>query len=163
MHSTRSSSSSLSSPRDSQEYALGTLDHDNQRYVTVPRVSSDSARLEEHSSEPLLPTSERPSRPEYDADERKFSCSVKGIVAWAQGPSPPHKYRVTPWLRRWQTAPVRLVDRYCPTKKAKIALLLAVVITWFVIFLSILHSSVNGIAVPGYGKPIKLSCRDNLW
>lgn len=165
--SIRSSSSSFQEmPRQPQEYSLDTLDHDedsDNQFVTVPRISSDSARLDEYGSEPLLPTSVRPSRPEYSSDNRKFSCTVDGVIAWAKGPEPPHKYRITPWLRRWQTAPIRLIDRKFRTKKAKILLLLSVVTTWFVIFLSILHSSVNGIDVPGYGKPVKLSCTDNLW
>lgn len=173
-----STSSSQETPCEPQEYPLDALDLDldhehehehghgedfnGHQFVTMPRISSDSARLDEYSSEPLLPTSVRPSRPEY-ATDRKFSCTVDGVIAWAQGPARPHKYHVTPWLRRWQTAPMRLIDRKCPTKKAKVLLLLSVITTWFVVFLSILHSSVNGIDVPGYGKPVKLSCHDNLW
>lgn len=170
-NSLRSSSSSSfeKTPRDPQEYLLESLDNDSgssNQFVTIPRASVDSAQLEEHSAEPLLPTSTRPSPPilpRREEEKGQFECTVAGIVAWAKGPSPPHKYRITPLLRRWQTAPARVIDRYCPTKLAKGLLLLAAVITWFVIFLSILHHSVNGVDIPGYGKPVKLGCHDNLW
>lgn len=164
--SSSSSSSFEKTPRESQEYPLEILDHDsdsNNQFVAVARGSSDSARPdEEHSSEPLLPTSVYPGRPELKTEER-FQCTVSGIIAWAKGPPQPRKYQITPWLCRWQTAPARLVDRYCPSKRAKIGLLFSVLIAWFVIFLSIIHKSVNGIDVPVYGKPVKLACYDRLW
>lgn len=165
--SSSSSSSFEKTPREPQEYPLEVLDHDSDssNFVAVPRESSDSARLvaeEEHSSEPLLPTSVQSPRPELEREER-FQCTVSGVINWAKGPPQPRKYQITPWLRRWQTAPGRLIDRYCPSKRAKIGLLFSVVIVWFVIFLSIIHNSVNGIDVPGYGKPVKLACYDRLW
>lgn len=172
-NSPRSSSSSPfeKTPRGPQEYPLESLDNDgndsgsSSQFVTIPRASVDSARLEEHSAEPLLPTSAHPSPPILPRKEEKgwFKCTVAWIIAWAKGPSPPHKYQITPLLRRWQIAPARVIDRYCPTKLAKGLLLLSAVITWFVIFLSILHHSVNGVDIPGYGKPVKLGCHDNLW
>lgn len=164
--SSSSSSSFEKTPREPQEYPLEILDHDSDssNFVAVPRESFDSARLgdEEHSSEPLLPTSVQLPRPELKREER-FQCTTSGVINWAKGPPQPRKYQITPWLQRWQTAPGRLIDRYCPSKRAKTGLLLSVVIVWFVIFLSVIHKSVNGIDVPGYGKPVKLACHDRLW
>lgn len=162
--SPRSSSSSFDkTPRELQEYPLQNLDNgSDSQFVTIPRGSCDSGRFEEHGAEPLLPTSEYSPRPEFKPRE-PFSCTVSGIISWAKGPVPPHKYQITPLLRRWQTAPVRLVDRYCPSKRAKVLLLLSVVTTWFVVFLSFIHSSINGVNVPGYGKPAKLGCHSSLW
>lgn len=163
--SPRSSSSSFEkTPRGPEDYPLESLDNDSDsQFVTIPRGSCDSRRLEEHGTEPLLPTSQVHSpRPELKPRE-PFSCTVSGIISWAKGPSPPHKYHITPLLHRWQAAPIRLVDRYCPSKRAKVLLLLSVVTTWFIVFLSFIHSSINGVNVPGYGKPAKLGCHSSLW
>lgn len=162
--SPRSSSSSFEkTPRGPQDYPLETLDNgSDSQFVTIPRGSCDSGRFEEHGREPLLPTSVHSPRPDLKPRE-PFSCTISGIIAWAKGPSPPYKYQITPLLRRWQVAPVRLVDRYCPSKRAKVLLLLSVVTTWFVVFLSFIHSSINGVNAPGYGKPAKLGCHSSLW
>ncbi|KAI9929968.1 hypothetical protein MW887_011778 [Aspergillus wentii] len=161
------SSSFEKTPRGDQDYALEILDPDDDsgssQFVTVPRGSADSARHEqEYSSEPLLPTSVPHPQPEHKRADR-FSCTIPGIIAWIKGPLPPHKYHITPLLRRWQTAPERLIERRFPSKRFKICLLLASLVLWGIVFISVLHSSVSSQVVPGFGKPVKLSCQSRLW
>jgi hypothetical protein len=163
MPSHRSSSSSFERlPRQPDEYSLKSQDDsDNSQSLANGRDSFDPAPAdrEQATSEPLLPTSNYcPSQA-----PKRFSCTIPGILDWMRGPSPPHKYRINPWLARWQTAPGRLIERYFPSTKAKFCLLVASVLLWGVIFISVLHSSVAGQEIPGHGNPIKLSCYSRLW
>lgn len=163
----RSRSPSSSFGKTSQDYPLAVFDpnendSESSQFITVGRESFDSARPDqrETTNEPLLPTSTH--HPRRIAPE-PFSCTLSGICAWVKGPPYPHRYQITPWLQRWQTAPGRLVERYLPSTRAKVWLLLGCICTWGVIFLSILHSSVVGQQVSGYGVPVKLSCHARLW
>lgn len=164
----RSRSPSSSFGKTSQDYPLAVFDpnendSESSQFITVGRESTDSARPDrrETTNEPLLPTSTH--HPRRIAAARPFTCTLSGIRAWIKGPPHPHRYQITPWLQRWQTAPGRLVERYFPSTRAKVWLLLACICTWGVIFLSILHSSVAGQQVSGYGVPVKLSCNARLW
>ncbi|KAI9367502.1 LCCL domain-containing protein [Aspergillus egyptiacus] len=165
MPSQRSSSSSSSFerlPRHPEEYLLRSQDgSSNEHSVAGARDSFDPAPAdrEQSTSEPLLPTSNyRPFQ-----EPERFSCTVTGIRAWMRGPSPPRKYRINPWLARWQTAPGRLVERYLPSRKAKIFVLLTALFVWGVVFVSVLHASVAGQQIPGHGSPARLSCWSRLW
>ncbi|CEL03057.1 Putative LCCL domain protein (AFU_orthologue; AFUA_5G08630) [Aspergillus calidoustus] len=165
MPSQRSSSSSFERlPRQPEEYLLKSQD-DSSNSQSVAEDARDSfdpapADREQSTSEPLLPTSSyRPAQ----EPTRRFTCTASGIWDWICGPEPPHKYRINPWLARWQTAPDRLIERYFPGKKSKVALLLAALLVWGVVFISILHASVTGQEIPGHGSPVKLSCWSRLW
>ncbi|KAL2868492.1 LCCL domain-containing protein [Aspergillus lucknowensis] len=163
MPSQRSSSSSFERiPRQPEEYLLKSRDDSsNNQSVNDTRDSFDPAPadLEQSTSEPLLPTASH-----YQAQEpRRFSCTLSGIRDWIHGPLPPHKYRINPWLARWQTAPGRLIERYFPSKKSKLALLLAALAVWGIVFISVLHASVAGQEILGHGSPAKLSCWSRLW
>lgn len=164
MPSSRSSSSSFERlPRQPDEYSLKSQDDsDNSQLVVNGRGSFEPApdHGEQSTSEPLLPTSNY--RPPAQKPKR-FSCTVAGILDWMRGPAPPHKYRINPWLARWQTAPGRLIDRHFRSTRAKFCLLLASLLLWGIVFLSILHASVAGQEIPSYGNPVKLSCWSKLW
>lgn len=155
-----SSSSFERLPRHPDEYSLKSQDDSEDNRSVDGRDSFDPAPADrEHStSEPLLPTSNHPIQ-----HQKRFSCSVPGILDWMRGPSPPHKYRITPWLARWQTAPGRVIERHFRSTKAKFCLLFASILLWGVVFLSILHASVAGQEIPGHGSPVKLSCSSRLW
>ncbi|KAL4788688.1 LCCL domain-containing protein [Aspergillus varians] len=163
MPSRRSSSSSFERlPRQPEEYSLKSQNSsDNSLSVVNGRDSFDpaSADGEQSTNEPLLPTSTYPPIQE----PKRFSCTIAGILDWMRGPSPPHQYRINPWLARWQTAPGRLVERYFRSTRAKLCLLLASLLLWGVVFISILHASIAGQEIPGYGSPVKLSCYSRLW
>lgn len=153
--------------RNPQEVPLQPLDPEDEDsgsspFVSLSRGSFDSARHGEGTSEPLLPTSMPPLASPGKAPGRSSSV-ISAIGAWMKGPSPPYKYRITPWFPRAQAAPGRLVERYFPSRAAKIWLLLGCLGAWGAIFLSFLHASIASQEVPGYGKPVKLSCQARLW
>ncbi|KAL4948836.1 LCCL domain-containing protein [Aspergillus filifer] len=158
----RSSSSSFEQLRQPDEYSLKSQDDsENSAAVANSRDSFNPAPAdrEQDTNEPLLPTSNY----QPPQEKKRFFCTVAGIREWMRGPSPPRKYRINPWLARWQTAPGRLIERYFPSSKAKVSLLIAALLLWGVVFISILHASVTGQEIPGHGSPTKLSCSSRLW
>ncbi|KAB8266823.1 hypothetical protein BDV30DRAFT_232156 [Aspergillus minisclerotigenes] len=169
----RSSSPEKKLP-DAEAYPMHILAHEdssgNNPFVIVTRPSTDSVHADDHfqgtddfhgTDEPLLPTSTPRLRP--DQESGRFSCSLSGIYTWIKGPSPPRKYLINPWLRQWQTAPGRLVERYFPSKSAKVWLLLLCLGVWGAVFIETLHYSISAREIPGYGKPVKLPCYGGLW
>ncbi|PYH48953.1 LCCL domain protein [Aspergillus saccharolyticus JOP 1030-1] len=160
----RSSSRSSSFEKGFQDYPLTVLEHetdtDSSHLVLVGRESSD-VRPDAATREPLLPTS-TPNLNRQQPPE-KFSCSISGIRTWVKGPFPPFEYKITPWLGRWQTAPARYVEHHFPSARAKVLLLVACITVWGVVFVSLLHSSITGQELAGYGVPVKLSCHSRLW
>ncbi|KAL2809589.1 hypothetical protein BJX63DRAFT_352149 [Aspergillus granulosus] len=163
MSSQRSSSSSFERlSQQPDEYLLKPQgDSSNSPSVVNGQDSFDPAPAhhEQDTSEPLLPTSSyRPVQ-----EPKRFTCTAAGIRDWICGPSPPHIYRINPWFARWQTAPGRLIERYFPSRKARVGLLLAALLVWGVVFISVLHASIIGQEIPGHGTPVKLSCWSRLW
>ncbi|KAF5862510.1 hypothetical protein ETB97_011610 [Aspergillus alliaceus] len=152
-----------------EEYPMHVLAHEdpagNHPFVIVTRPSTDSMHADndhmQGTDEPLLPTASSYLRPVKDSD--RFSCSLSKIRAWIKGPSPPRKYQINPWLRRWQTAPGRLVERYFPSTSAKVWFLLLSLGIWGAVFIETLHYSITAQEIPGYGKPVELPCYGGLW
>lgn len=98
-----------------------------------------------------------------DRHDPSLSCTFDGFYTWLRGPVPPHVYHIKPWFPRWQAAPVRLVERWAPRRGVKIALLVSGLIFWIGVFFASLQASVAGQEIPGYGRPVKLSCHHRLW
>lgn len=163
-----SSSRSSSFEKGSQDYRLTVLepehhdDSDSSQLVVIGRESSD-LRPDAATREPLLPTSSPIPSQNRHQELGKFSCSLSGIRTWIKGPVPPVEYKITPWLARWQTAPSRYIERLLPSTRARVSLLVAGIALWGVVFLTILHYSITGQEIPGYGTPVKLSCHARLW
>ncbi|PYH84741.1 hypothetical protein BO82DRAFT_328706 [Aspergillus uvarum CBS 121591] len=164
----QSSSRSSSFEKGSQDYRLTVLepehhdDSDSSQLVVIGRESSD-LRPDAATREPLLPTSSPFPDHNRHHEPEKFSCSISGIRTWIKGPVPPVEYKITPWLVRWQTAPSRYIERLLPSTRARVSLLVACIALWGVVFLTILHFSITGQEIPGYGAPVKLSCHARLW
>lgn len=141
------------------------------------RVSGDYGDLE-LGSVPLLPAGHPDEHHDLDDSDSDFfdyeeqsehrhnpslSCTLAGFYSWLRGPVPPHVYHIKPWFPRWQAAPARLVERWAPRKGVKIALLVGGLIFWIAVFFASLQASVAGQEIPGYGKPVRLSCHHRLW
>jgi hypothetical protein len=91
-----------------------------------------------------------------------WSC-ISGLQSWIRGPKSPRQYRIEPFFTHFQTAPIRLVDQFLPTRASRVWTLLVFHGLWALIFLTILHRSVTGPEIPGYGSPVRLSCGSRLW
>jgi hypothetical protein len=82
-------------------------------------------------------------------------------VAWLKGPEPPRTYRITPFLERSQTFPVRMLARLPQWSRACIYIVAFVV--WAVLFGVILTNYSITTNFAGFGPPVPLSCVTTLW
>jgi hypothetical protein len=88
---------------------------------------------------------------------------LNAIVEWAKGPNPPRPYKIEPYFPRFQKAPIRLLDKYLPSRSSRVWAFLVFTCLWIIAFASILFKSVAGTEIPGYGTPVRLSCISRLW
>lgn len=157
----------------SEGHPLGFLLHEeasgsNDNFISMEADSQgsfeeyhDDDDLQGTHKTPLLPIRELSgtSLPRVTSphEKRRAYGILSCVVSWIQGPPQPHKYKITPLLERWQTAPSRLIDTYLPSTKQKLFLLLTAIGIWGVVFLSVLHASVSNDSV------VRLSCYSSLW
>ncbi|EEP79080.1 conserved hypothetical protein [Uncinocarpus reesii 1704] len=87
----------------------------------------------------------------------------RSTVKWLKGPQPPKDLRFNPIGPRIQEAPVRLLNRFVPKRKHKIALLLFTYFTWFLSWSLVLRHSVSAGHIEGYGRPQPISCSATYW
>ncbi|KAI9892435.1 MAG: hypothetical protein M1814_001392 [Vezdaea aestivalis] len=85
------------------------------------------------------------------------------IVGWANGPQPPRQFRIEPFFPRFQTAPLRLLDRICPGKRRKVIALVVFYFLWLFTFSAVLHHSAFAGDIPGFGEPTHVSCLASYW
>ncbi|KAK2766034.1 hypothetical protein FQN54_007549 [Arachnomyces sp. PD_36] len=123
----------------------------------VPEESDESDNL-------LLPAEEatRATWPEKRLGWTRHPV-IAAIARWARGPNPPRPYKIEPYFSRFQTAPIRLLERRLPRRSSKIWSLLLFLWLWVLIFASTLYKSVGSAEIPGYGSPVRLSCVSRLW
>jgi hypothetical protein len=156
----------LSNARSNGEYqALATgqpsADYEDLELGSAPAFPADTPQHHDSESESDLDSEIR--RQNWARRNPPWSWSLAGFVTWCKGPDPPHIHRIKPWFAKWQGAPAHLVERCLPRRRMKIAVLIGAVFSWAVIFFTLLKSSVVDQEVPGYGKPVKLSCHQRLW
>ena len=82
-------------------------------------------------------------------------------AGWLKGPEPPRIYRITPFLERIQTFPVRQLARLPQWVRA--CLYLVAFVLWAVLFAVILTNYSLPTNLAGFGAPVPLSCVTNLW
>ena len=85
------------------------------------------------------------------------------LALWIKGPQPPRQYKIKPFLERYQTIPVRLLDQWITQYHQKVWLLAGHHIFWLALFVVILRKSTSTGDVGGYGPPVRLSCTSRLW
>ena len=87
----------------------------------------------------------------------------RATVKWLKGPQPPRDLLLKPLFPRVQAAPVKLLERFVPKRRHKIALLLGWYLCWFLSWSLVLrHSALSGY-IEGYGKPSHISCGATYW
>ncbi|RMD42197.1 hypothetical protein DV735_g2918, partial [Chaetothyriales sp. CBS 134920] len=85
------------------------------------------------------------------------------VVKWVKGPVPPRELHIDGIFPQIQEAPLRLLDRYVPKKRQRIALLVALYATWFLTWsLLVRHRATTGY-IKGYGAPTNLWCGASFW
>lgn len=122
--------------------------------MTVARPGDE----ETDQAEPLLGNEESYSLSSLnEADERDETSSVPGRVA---SKYKQHKIKVI--YPDVQTFPLRLIEKFAPSKTRKLAIFTFAVGLWaiFIVFLVFRTTSIP--PVPGYGIPKRLTCFSNL-
>lgn len=85
------------------------------------------------------------------------------IVVWVKGPQPPRPWKIHPFFPKVQRAPIQFLDKYFPTRKQRIWLLLGFSACWILTFVLVLRRSAFAGDIPGYGSPVRIRCTDRFW
>lgn len=123
----------------------------------------DSLDLPDDEAEHGLLTGRSSRNADLGAEFSPSSRRSGRCASFLRGPNPPRKYRIEPFWKSWQTAPIRIIDRWLPTQKSQLIALTVLLALWATIFLTILDWSIVRPEVQGYGAPNRLSCGDRLW
>lgn len=87
----------------------------------------------------------------------------RATARWIKGPNPPRQLLLTPLFPQWQALPAQWLEKFCPKRRHKIALLLLFYTAWLLPwFLVLLHSRSAGY-IEGYGRPQTLTCGSTYW
>ncbi|KAK5317889.1 hypothetical protein LTR93_008530 [Exophiala xenobiotica] len=85
------------------------------------------------------------------------------VVTWVKGPVPPRILKIEPIFPKIQQAPLRLLDRYAPTRKQRLILLVGLYACWFLTWSLMLKQHSTSGFIKGYGKPQNLWCGASFW
>lgn len=85
------------------------------------------------------------------------------LFTWVKGPDPPRQWTIKPIFPGLQTAPLTLLDRWCPKQVQKIWLLIAFYLLWILTFSLFVQRSAVAQDLPKYGAPQVLWCGASLW
>lgn len=164
-----------SSADESQTFQLGALrkeEPDPERGYIESGISDEEGSDDDERDAPLLqsgspePTNVtrsssdegiRPAAWEKRASNTGLPSCLRPVWAWMQGPPHPRPYKITPLFESWQTAPGRIIDTYLPKRRQKAVLVLAVLLIWGFIFISVVDSTVRSEGVT------EISCSRKLW
>lgn len=123
--------------------------------------SADSTRLVANSE-----TSDSEPQEPYYANKYvppRLQRAWNKTMIWCKGPQPPRPWKIHPYFPKIQTAPIRSIDTFFPTKTQKILLLIIFYAAWILSFSLVLHKSAFTADVPGFGAPVRVRCTDKFW
>lgn len=89
--------------------------------------------------------------------------AARAVVNWVKGPSPSRELKIQPFFPQIQEAPINLLDRFVPSRRHRLCLLLIVYVAWAVTWsLMLKHHSASGF-IKGYGAPVNIWCGASFW
>ncbi|CAN8096085.1 unnamed protein product [Discula destructiva] len=91
---------------------------------------------------------------------RKFGRSA---ARWARGPSPPVVFRIDPILPTVQRLPIRVLDRYFPTREQRLSLLVGYLTLWLLTFALVKRQESALTDLKPWGKPQEIGCGNYFW
>ena len=153
------------------------LAHDSQE-KDVTRQSIQEVDPDSHSD--LSRSAGRPDVPDHYHNEMEGNSMVqkdrsryhgspikrvyRAIATWISGPQPPRPFSINPFFPRFQSAPLRLLNTLLRGSRQRKGLYIVFCLVWLIIFASVLHSSVFGCSVPGFGSNVqRVSCSTKFW
>lgn len=89
--------------------------------------------------------------------------AARTVARWVEGPKPQRELKITPYFPKLQQAPIRLLDRYLPSRASRIALLVLFYGLWFLTWSLMLRDHATTGYIKGYGRPRNLWCGASFW
>jgi hypothetical protein len=137
--------------------------HDDEP-VTAPGGVPPFLRLEDEEYESVSSPARSPGLSgTLDLLPHRLRRVWSATARWVRGPQPPRPWRITPYFERWQTLPVRTLDRFFPKRSHKAALLAGFYAAWLLTFSLLLKKSAFAVDVEGYGAPVTVGCLARFW
>jgi len=87
----------------------------------------------------------------------------KAVAKWAKGPTPPHIHAIKPILPSIQEFPIRLLDKYVPKIRHRIALLIGFYFFWILTFVLVFRQGTIATEIKGWGSPGDIGCGNTYW
>ena len=87
----------------------------------------------------------------------------RATAEWVKGPKPPRTLRITPFFPSIQEAPVKLLDKYIPKRRHRMALLIGTYFCWALIWSLMLRHAHSAGNIHGYGTPTSIWCGASFW
>ena len=134
--------------------------------------------IDESTQTALLPMDEisddsSPPTPRFMQDQSSFRNLKwipvpvrrvgKSLTRWAMGPNPPRNHVINPLFPSIQEAPVRLLDKYIPKTRHRIALLIGYYFVWILTFALVMRQSTFATEIEGWGAPGYIGCGNTYW
>ena len=85
------------------------------------------------------------------------------ILHWAKGPDPPQIQKIKPILPDIQEAPIRLLEKYVPKRRHRIALLVGFYALWILTFAIVMQQGTFATEIEGWGAPNNIGCGNTYW
>ncbi|KAI0135821.1 hypothetical protein F4814DRAFT_402615 [Daldinia grandis] len=87
----------------------------------------------------------------------------KAAFKWMKGPQNPKVWKIEPLFPTVQEAPLRLLDKFIPSKKHQILLYMGYIAVWIVIFAIVMWRGQVASEVASYGTPMDIGCGVAYW
>ena len=87
----------------------------------------------------------------------------RAAAKWVKGPDPPRPNTIKPFFPLIQEAPIRLLDRFVPKIRHRIALLFVYYCLWILAFALVMHRGNVATEIEGWGAPGKIDCGNTYW
>lgn len=88
---------------------------------------------------------------------------ARSFATWSKGPDPPQIQKIIPVFPPIQELPLRLVDRFLPTRVHKAGGLAVLYSGWLLTFVLVLSHSATSGEIEGFGQPSPIWCGANFW
>jgi hypothetical protein len=92
-----------------------------------------------------------------------FRKAARATAKWVKGPQPPIELSLRPIFPTVQEWPIRMMDKYVPKRRHRMALLGILYVVWFLPWMLVLRHSQKSGNVEGFGKPANIWCGYHLW
>ncbi|PSR85815.1 hypothetical protein BD289DRAFT_433434 [Coniella lustricola] len=87
----------------------------------------------------------------------------RSTMQWAQGPSSPVVFHITPLFPAIQHFPILLIDKYLPRRKHRTWALIGYILLWILTFALVKRQESNLTELASWGRPQEIGCGNYYW